>query len=53
MIVGIIPAKMESVLILRTITDVSVNLIMVEKIAINNIVRLITMLITQDGDLIV
>ena len=35
MIVSLIPAKMESVLILITITDVSVNLIIVEKIAIN------------------
>ena len=41
MIVGIIPAKMDSVLTWRMIIDVSVNLAMVEKIAIK-IVWLIT-----------
>ena len=49
MIVGIIPAKKESVLILRMIIDVSVNLAIVEKIVGSDIVRLITELTHDIG----
>ena len=48
MIVGIIPAKMESVLILRMIIDVSVNMAIVEKI-VGIDVRLITELTHDIG----
>ena len=49
MIVGIIPVKKESVLILRMIIDVSVNLAIVEKIVGIDIVRLITELTHDIG----